>query len=257
MGKKVDLNSDLGESFGLYKIGNDENVLKYVTSANIACGMHAGDPVVMSKTVKMAAENDVGIGAHPGYPDLQGFGRRNMALSPEEVKAFVVYQVGALQTFAKGEGKRLQHVKAHGALYNTAAKDIKIARAIAEGIKLVDPNLIILALANSKMVEAAHEVGLKVAQEVFADRAYNSDGTLVARGTPGAMIHDKEVAIPRVVKMVTEGKVTAITGEEINIQADSICVHGDNPEALKFVEEIREALVSAGVEITRLENFIK
>jgi UPF0271 protein len=257
MGKKVDLNSDLGESFGLYKIGNDENVLKYVTSANIACGMHAGDPVVMSKTVKMATENGVGIGAHPGYPDLQGFGRRNMNLTPEEITAFVVYQVGALQTFAKSEGQKLQHVKAHGALYNMAAKDIKIARAIAEGIKLVDPNLIFMALAGSKMVEAAQDAGLKVAQEIFADRAYNSDGTLVARGTPGAMIHDKEVAIPRVVKMVTEGKVTAITGEEINIQADSICVHGDNPEALKFVEEIREALVSAGVEITRLENFIK
>ena len=184
MGKKVDLNSDLGESFGLYKIGNDENVLKYVTSANIACGMHAGDPVVMSKTVKMATENGVGIGAHPGYPDLQGFGRRNMNLTPEEITAFVVYQVGALQTFAKSEGQKLQHVKAHGALYNMAAKDIKIARAIAEGIKLVDPNLIFMALAGSKMVEAAQDAGLKVAQEIFADRAYNSDGTLVARGTP-------------------------------------------------------------------------
>jgi len=256
MGIKVDLNSDLGESFGLYQIGNDENVLKYVTSANIACGFHAGDPVVMSKTVKMAADSNVGIGAHPGYPDLQGFGRRNMALSAEEVTAFVVYQVGALQAFAKSIGKKLQHVKAHGALYNTAAKDIKIARAIAQGIKMVDPDLIFLALANSKMVEAAHETGLRVAQEVFADRAYNPDGTLVARGTPGAVIHDKETAIPRVVKMVIEGKVTAITGEEVDIQADSICVHGDNPQALKFVEEIREALLKAGVEITQLANFI-
>jgi UPF0271 protein len=256
MSKRVDINSDLGESFGQYKIGNDENVLKYVTSANIACGMHAGDPVVMEKTVKIAVENGVGLGAHPGYPDLQGFGRRNMALTADEVKAYVIYQIGALQTFAHSVGKKLQHVKAHGALYNMAAKDIKIAMAIAEGIKLVDSDLILLALANSKMVEAAHEVGLKVAQEIFADRAYNPDGSLVARGTPGAMIHDKEVAIPRVVKMVTEGKVTAINGEEINIQADSICVHGDNPEALKFVEQIRNALTNAGVQITQLANFI-
>jgi len=254
---RVDINSDLGESFGLYTIGNDEQVLKYVTSANIACGMHAGDPLVMDKTVRIAANNGVGIGAHPGFPDLQGFGRRNMALSSEEVKAYVIYQVGALQTFAQSVGKELQHVKAHGALYNMASKDKKIALAIAQGVKAVSSDLILMALANSAMVEAAQEVGLKVAQEIFADRAYNPDGTLVARGTPGAMIHDRAVALPRVVRMVTEGKVTAITGEDIDIKADSICVHGDNPEALKFVAEIREALIKAGVEITPLNTFIK
>jgi len=254
---RVDVNSDLGESFGLYTIGNDEQVLKYVTSANIACGMHAGDPLVMDKTVRIAASNGVGIGAHPGFPDLQGFGRRNMALTPEEVKAFVIYQVGALQAFAQSIGQELQHVKAHGALYNMASKDKKIALALAQGVKAVSSDLIFMALANSAMVEAGQEIGLKVAQEIFADRAYNPDGTLVARGTPGAMIHDKDVAIPRVVRMVTEGKVTAITGEDIDIKADSICVHGDNPEALRFIEEIREALVKANVEITKLNKFIK
>lgn len=252
----VDLNSDLGESFGAYTIGNDEQVLKYVTSANIACGMHAGDPLVMDKTVRIAVSNGVGLGAHPGFPDLQGFGRRNMALTPEEVKAYVIYQVGALQAFAQSAGQELQHVKAHGALYNMASKDKKIALALAQGVKAVSSDLIFMALANSSMVEAGQEVGLKVAQEVFADRAYNPDGTLVARGTPGAMIHDKDIAIPRVVRMVTQGKVTAITGEDIDIKADSICVHGDNPEALRFIEEIREALVKASVAITQLNKFI-
>ncbi|MDK2785178.1 MAG: 5-oxoprolinase (ATP-hydrolyzing) subunit, partial [Bacillota bacterium] len=245
---RVDLNSDVGESFGAYKLGLDAEVLKHVTSANIACGFHAGDPMVMAKTVALAVENGVGIGAHPGYPDLQGFGRRNMNLTPEEVKNFVIYQVGALAAFARAAGRPLQHVKAHGALYNMAAKDAKLARAIAEGVKAVAPDAILLALAGSEMVKAAREVGLKVAQEVFADRAYNPDGTLVPRSQPGSMIHDPEVAIPRAVRMVTEGKVTAITGEEIPIQADSICVHGDNPEAIAFVARIRDALAAAGVE---------
>jgi UPF0271 protein len=253
---RVDLNSDVGESFGAYKLGLDAEVLKHVTSANIACGFHAGDPMVMAKTVALAVENGVGIGAHPGYPDLQGFGRRNMNLTPEEVKNFVIYQVGALAAFARAAGRPLQHVKAHGALYNMAAKDAKLARAIAEGVKAVAPDAILLALAGSEMVKAAREVGLKVAQEVFADRAYNPDGTLVPRSQPGSMIHDPEVAIPRAVRMVTEGKVTAITGEEIPIQADSICVHGDNPEAIAFVARIRDALAAAGVEVVPLAQVI-
>ncbi|MBZ4654170.1 MAG: hypothetical protein JG781_1509 [Peptococcaceae bacterium] len=253
---RVDLNSDLGESFGAYTLGMDEAVLGVITSANIACGMHAGDPQVIAATVKMAAQKGVGIGAHPGYPDLQGFGRRNMALSPAEVKDYVIYQIGALEAFARAAGQKLQHVKPHGAMYNMAAKDYGLALAIAEGVKSVNPELILLALANSEMVKAAQDVGLRVAQEVFADRAYNADGTLVARGTPGAMIHDKRVAIPRVVRMVTEGKVTAINGEDIAISADSICVHGDNPEAIHFVREIREALQAAGVSIEPLQNFI-
>ncbi|MDK2855471.1 MAG: 5-oxoprolinase (ATP-hydrolyzing) subunit [Bacillota bacterium] len=254
---RVDLNSDVGESFGAYKLGLDAEVLKHVTSANIACGLHAGDPMVMAKTVALAAENGVGVGAHPGYPDLQGFGRRNMNLTPDEVKNFVIYQVGALAAFARAAGRPLQHVKAHGALYNMAAKDAKLARAIAEGVKAAAPDAILLALAGSEMVKAAREVGLKVAQEVFADRAYNPDGTLVPRSQPGSMIHDPEVAIPRAVRMVTEGKVTAITGEEISIQADSICVHGDNPEAIAFVARIRDALAAAGVEVVPLAQVIE
>ncbi|MBZ4653459.1 MAG: hypothetical protein JG781_798 [Peptococcaceae bacterium] len=256
MTKRVDLNSDLGESFGAYTLGMDKEVLEIITSANIACGMHAGDPLVMAATVKMAVQNGTAIGAHPGYPDLQGFGRRNLAMSPGEVKDYVIYQVGALEAFARVQGKRLQHVKAHGAMYNMAAKDYKLALAIAEAVKAVNPDLILLALANSEMVRAAKDVGIKVAEEVFADRAYNPDGTLVARGTPGAMIHDRAVAIPRVVRMVTEGKVTAINGQDILIKADSICVHGDNPEAIDFVKEIRKALMEAGVSVEPLGNFI-
>lgn len=253
---KVDLNSDLGESFGAYKIGMDQEVLQVITSANIACGMHAGDPLVMAETVKMAVANNTAIGAHPGYPDLQGFGRRNLIMTPEEIKAYVIYQIGALEAFAKAYGKELQHVKAHGALYNMASRDYNVAYAIATAVKEVNKDLIFMALANSQLVNAARDVGLKVAQEVFADRAYNSDGTLVSRGTPGAMIHDKGEAVRRTVRMVTEGKITVINGEEIAIKGDSICVHGDNPHAIAFVKEIRAALNKAGVSIEPLGNFI-
>ncbi|RKO68038.1 LamB/YcsF family protein [Desulfofundulus salinus] len=255
--KIVDLNADVGESFGAYKIGMDEEVIKYISSANIACGLHAGDPVVMEKTINLAAEYGVGVGAHPGYPDLQGFGRRNMALSPAEVKAYVMYQIGAIMSFARAAGVRVVHVKPHGALYNIAAKDPSIALAIVEAIKAVDEELILLALAGSEMVKAARAAGLKVAQEVFADRAYNADGTLVARSKPGAVIHDPGTAIPRAVRMVTEGKVTAINGEEVSIEADSICVHGDNPQAIEFVRKLRKALEAAGVSIKPLVDVIQ
>jgi len=257
MEKFVDLNSDVGESFGAYKIGIDEEVLKYVSSANIACGWHAGDPVVMRKTVELAYKNNVGIGAHPGFFDVMGFGRRNMIVSPDEAKQYTIYQLGALYGFVKAIGGKIQHVKPHGAMYNMAAKDGKLARAIIEGIWEVDRDLIVLGLAGSKMVNAAVEKGLKVANEVFADRAYNSDGTLVARSLPGSMITDKNIAISRVIRMVTEGKVTAITGEDLNIKADSICVHGDNPEAVEFVRLIKEELFKAKVEIKPLHKFIK
>lgn len=257
MNRFVDLNSDLGESFGAYKIGLDEEVLKCVSSANIACGWHAGDPIVMRKTVEAAYKNGVGIGAHPGFPDIMGFGRRNMTVSPEEVKQYTIYQLGALYGFAKAVGAKIQHVKPHGAMYNMAAKDSKLAMAIIEGIWEVDRELIVLGLAGSEMINAAKEKGLKVANEVFADRAYNPDGTLVARSLPGSMIHDKKIAISRVIRMVTEGKVTAINGEDIDIKADSICVHGDNPEAIEFVTLIKEELLRAGVEIKPLNEFIK
>jgi len=249
---RVDLNSDLGESFGAYTIGMDSEVLKYISSANIACGWHAGDSMVMAKTVKLAKENNVKIGAHPGYPDLVAFGRRNMSVTPEELKTYVKYQVGALMAFVKAEGLILQHVKPHGAMYNMAGKDYKLALAIAEAIKEVDDQLIFMALANSEMIRAGKDVGLRVCNEVFADRAYNEDGSLVARSLAGAVIHDKEIAIQRVVKMVKEGKVTTITGKDIEINAESICIHGDNPEALIFAKNIKEALEKEGVEIKSL-----
>ena len=253
----MDLNSDIGESFGAYTLGMDSDVLTHVTSANIACGWHAGDPSVMEKTVEKALENQVGIGAHPGFPDLMGFGRREMKITPAEAKAYVIYQVGALAAFAAAAGTRLQHVKPHGAFYNMAAKDASLADAIAQGVKAVDSGLILMGLAGGQLVKAGEKAGLKVASEVFADRGYNPDGTLVARGQPGAMIEDTALAVERVIRMVTEGRVQAVTGEDLTIQADSICVHGDGPQALAFVREIRKGLEEAGVKIQPLAAFIR
>jgi UPF0271 protein len=257
MRNMVDLNSDLGESFGSYKIGMDEEVLKYVSSANIGCGWHAGDPMVMEKTIDIGAKNGLGIGAHPGFPDLLGFGRRKMDITPEEGRNYVIYQLGALQAFARAKGIEVQHVKLHGAFYNMAAIDYKLSLEIAKGIYQVDKDIILLALAGSQMVKAGKEAGLKVAEEVFADRAYNSNGTLVSRKLPGSVIHDKDLAIERVKSMVKYGKVKAITGEEIDIKADSICVHGDNPEAVDFVKLIRERLEEDGIQIKPLKEIIK
>ena len=254
---RVDLNSDLGESFGAYRIGMDEEVIQFVTSANIACGWHAGDPLVLDRTIAAAKASDTAIGAHPGYPDLLGFGRRNLAVTPQDMKAYVLYQLGAFSAFAKKHGMEIQHVKAHGAMYNMAGKDIALARGICEAVKAFDRDIILLGLANSKLIEAAEELGLRHASEVFADRAYEDDGSLVARGKEGSMIHDEEVAINRVVKMVKTGYVTSITGKEIPVKADSICVHGDGPKALAFVKKIRQALASADVEVVRFGSFVK
>ena len=253
---KVDLNSDLGESFGAYKIGLDEEVIAHVSSANIACGYHAGDPLVMDKTVANAKAAGAAVGAHPGYPDLMGFGRRNMVCSPKEAKAYVKYQLGALMAFAKTYDLRLQHCKPHGALYNMAGKDMDLALAIAEAIAEVDKDVILLGLANSKMIEAGRQVGLRVASEVFADRAYQADGSLVPRKLPGAVIHDADEAIARTVRMVKEGKVTAITGEEVPLDAHSICVHGDNPSAVEFVKRIRATLEAEGVTIAPISEIV-
>lgn len=203
---KVDLNSDLGESFGAYTIGLDNEVIAHVSSVNVACGYHAGDPLVMEKTVAAAKAAGVAVGAHPGFPDLMGFGRRNMVVSPKEVKAYVKYQLGALMAFAAAEGIRLQHCKPHGALYNMAGKDMDLALAIAEAIAEVDKNIILLGLANSKMIDAGKQLGLRVANEVFADRAYQADGSLVPRKLPGAVIHNKDEAIARTVRMVTRAR---------------------------------------------------
>ncbi len=248
----VDLNSDLGESFGNYTLGMDEEVLKYVSSANVACGWHGGDPMVMEKTIAMAKEFGTAVGAHPGFPDLMGFGRRNMAVTPEEAKAYVKYQLGALMAFTQSHGMKIQHVKPHGAFYNMAAVDEKLAIAMCEAICDVDKDIIFMGLAGSKMISAAEKVGIPVASEVFADRAYNDDGTLVSRKLPGAVLKDKDLAIRRVIRMVKEGKVESINGNDIDIKADSICVHGDNPKALEFVKNIREALIAEGVEIRSL-----
>ncbi|WP_392449800.1 5-oxoprolinase subunit PxpA [Staphylococcus massiliensis] len=249
---KVDLNCDLGESFGNYKIGNDANIFPVITSANVACGFHAGDENVMHQTVKLAKENSISIGAHPGLPDLQGFGRRNMDINPDEIYNLVVYQVGALKAFCDIYGVPLNHVKPHGALYNMGARDSEIATAIAKAIYDIDPNLILVGLSNSKLIDAAKEVGLNAASEVFADRRYEEDGQLVSRKKSNAVIENTEDAINQVVKMVTEGKVTSVSGKEIDIDADTICVHGDGAHAFEFVSQIRTKLKEANVEVIRL-----
>lgn len=253
---RVDLNSDLGESFGNYKMGNDDKIIPLISSANVACGFHAGDPVVLAETIKMAKDAGIEAGAHPGFPDLMGFGRRNMAVSPAEAKAYVTYQIGALDAFAKVNGMKLQHVKPHGALYNMAGKDYELAKAICEAVKEYDDSLIIMALSGGELVRAAEDMGLRVAREVFADRAYEEDGSLVNRRKEGAMITDEDIAIERVVRMIKEEKVTAITGKDIPIKADSVCVHGDGEKALKFVEKIREAFQKEGIEIAPLKEIV-
>ena len=254
---KIDLNSDLGESFGAYKIGMEDKVLPLVTSANIACGFHAGDPSVMKKTVDLAVKSGAALGAHPGYPDLVGFGRRKMAVSPADVYAMVVYQVGALSAFAKAAGTRLQHVKPHGAMYNMAAKDPALAEAIAQAIYDVDREIILFALAGSESVKAAEKIGLKVASEVFADRSYQEDGSLTPRTQPGAMITDEDASIAQVLSMVLKGQVTTLSGKVIPVKADTICVHGDGEKALLFTQKIRKALQENGVEIAAAGTFLK
>ena len=246
---KIDLNCDLGESFGNYKIGMDEEVIKHISSANIACGFHASDPVVMEKTVRLAKEAGVAVGAHPGFPDLVGFGRRNMNVSAAELKAMVIYQLGALDAFCRKNQIKMQHVKPHGAMYNMAGKDEKLALAIAEAIAEYDDSLILLGLSGSQMLTAAEKVGLSFKKEVFADRAYEEDGSLVARTKPGAMIENENEAIERIITMIRFGKVKAVTGKEISVEPDSVCVHGDNPKALEFVIKIRKRLEDEGITV--------
>ncbi|MDY5014490.1 MAG: 5-oxoprolinase subunit PxpA [Eubacteriales bacterium] len=247
--KKVDLNCDLGESFGAYTIGLDARVIPHISSANVACGYHAGDPAVMRKTVAMAARAGVAVGAHPGFPDLVGFGRRNMTVSPDEAYEYMLYQLGALSAFAKAAGVRLQHVKPHGALYNMAGKDASLAAAIARAIYDFDPSLILLGLSGSAMLTEGEKLGLRCAKEVFADRGYNEDGSLVSRKLPGAMITDEDLAIERVLRMLEHGEVEAVTGKVIPIEADSVCVHGDNEHAVEFVTKIRAAIEAHGMQV--------
>ena len=249
---QIDLNSDLGESFGRYTIGNDDKIIPLITSANVACGYHASDPVVMMETIQRAKEAGITVGAHPGLPDLMGFGRRSMAISNEEAKAYTLYQISAIGGMCKAAGVKLQHVKPHGALYNMAAKDYDLSKAICEAIYEYDKDLIVMGLSGSEMIKAAKDCGLKSASEVFADRAYEEDGTLVNRRKPGAMIEDEDEAINRVIRMIKEGKVTSITGKDIDIKADSVCVHGDGEKALLFVEKIRKTFVENEIQICHL-----
>ncbi|MFD1317517.1 LamB/YcsF family protein [Loigolactobacillus zhaoyuanensis] len=247
---KIDLNCDLGESFGRYTLGLDAEVLPYVTSANIACGFHAGDPTVMAATVALAEQNQVALGAHPGLPDLVGFGRRKMQITPAQAQADVQYQVGALAAFSKN-GK-LHHVKPHGALYNMAAQDYELARGICLGIKAVDPTLILVGLANSQLIKAAQAVDLPYAQEIFADRNYLADGSLVPRSQPDAMVTDETTAVQRTIEMIQTQSVTAIDGQQVALTPDTVCVHGDGAKAVAFVQKIHAALLAAGIEIAAL-----
>lgn len=244
---RIDVNCDLGESFGTYKLGVDEEILQFVTSANIACGFHAGDPGVMHKTVKLALDNGVAIGAHPGLPDLNGFGRRMMDISPQEAYDIVVYQVGALAGFIKAEGATMQHVKPHGALYNMAARNQELALAIAEAVYKVDPELILFGLSGGELVKAGEKIGLKTAHEVFADRTYQSDGSLIPRKLPGALIIDDVQSTLQVIRMVKEKSVLSQQGSTVKIQADTVCIHGDGAYALEFAAKIRKSLKSADV----------
>ncbi len=248
--RTVDLNSDLGESYGHYTIVSDKQIIPLISSANVACGLHAGDPVVLLETLERIKESGTtGLGAHPGYPDRQGFGRRYMDLTNEEVRAFILYQLAAIDGMATTVGLELNHVKPHGALYNQTFKDYELAQTIAAAVKEYNLNLKLMGLANQNLVKAGKEVGLQVVHEVFADRAYEADGTLVSRRKQGAMITDTELAVRRVIRMVTEGKVKSIDGRDINIQADSICVHGDGDKALEFVRQIIDGLQKENIQI--------
>lgn len=254
MSARMDFNCDMGEGFGAYAMGLDDEIIRYVTSANIACGFHAGDPGWMRRTVALAEEHGVGVGAHPGFPDLRGFGRRNLAATPAEIRDDLTYQIGALTAFTSS--KRLQHVKPHGALYNMAVGRDDIATAITEAVVGIDPALILVVLAGSSWVETAKRAGARVAREVFADRAFQADGTLVPRSQPGAVIHDRSEVVERSLRLVTEGTVVAATGEVVHMPADTICLHGDTPGSVALASALRQAFERAGITLTPLRSIV-
>ncbi|MGJ8368577.1 5-oxoprolinase subunit PxpA [Staphylococcus capitis] len=249
---QIDLNCDLGEAFGNYSFGGDNDIIPLITSANIACGFHAGDENVMNETIQLAKENNVGIGAHPGLPDLQGFGRRKMDIKPKEIYNLVVYQLGALNGFCKIHGARINHVKPHGALYNMGAKNKESAQAIAQAVYDFDKSVVLVGLSNTLLISEAEALGLRTASEVFADRRYEDDGQLVSRQESDATITNTDEALQQVLKMVTENKVVSKNGKEIDLQADTICVHGDGAHALDFVTQIRKKLTKEGIDIQSL-----
>ena len=251
---RIDLNSDLGESFGPWPMGHDAALMESITSANIACGFHAGDPGVMRQTLALAKDRAVAVGAHPGFPDLVGFGRREMKASPTEVEDFVLYQISALAGMAATQWVSLQHVKAHGALYNMACKDRALADAIARATAAFDKALILFGLPNSELLRAGEAAGLRVAAEVFADRAYERDGSLVSRSKPGSVIHDRQAVVDRAVRMVKQKEVVTIDGATIALQADTICLHGDTPGAADLARAVRRGLEDAGIQVGALKG---
>lgn len=248
---RVDLNCDMGEGFGVYTAGLDSELMKHITSANIACGFHAGDAATIRRTVKLALENDVAIGAHPGLPDLAGFGRRMMAITPEEAYELTVYQLGAVYAFAKSEGGSVAHVKPHGALYNMAAKSRPLADAIAEAIYKVNPSLMLFGLAGSEFIHAGEAIGLRTIHEVFADRTYESDGSLTPRGTEGAVIVDPVRAAEQAIRMIRDGEVNTRQHHSVILKADTVCVHGDTPGAVEHVIRLRAALEAASISVQK------
>ncbi|MCE5280477.1 MAG: 5-oxoprolinase subunit PxpA [Deltaproteobacteria bacterium] len=253
--KRIDINCDMGESYGAYRLGMDAEVIRYITSANVACGYHAGDPQVMDRTVKLAKEHGVGVGAHPGYPDLVGFGRRNMECTPEEVRDFMIYQIGALQGFCAFHGVPLQHVKPHGSLYNMCVGNETLSVAVAEAIAAVDPGLIWVTLGGAQAdlaKKVAAEAGIRVLFEAFPDRAYTPDGKLASRKLPGAVIEDPKRACEQALRMAKESAVIALDGTRIEMEVHTLCVHGDNPSAVDHVKTIRQALEAEGLRIVRV-----
>ncbi len=242
---RIDFNCDMGEGFGAYRLGLDDRIVACITSANVACGFHAGDPAHMRHTVRLAEAHGVGVGAHPGFADLRGFGRRDIAASADEVRDDLVYQIGALTAFTRD--KRLQHVKPHGALYNMAVAGGDLARAICDAVLECDPRLILVALAGSTWIDIARSMGVRVAKEVFADRAFNADGTLVPRSRPGAVIHDVGAVVERSLRLASEGTVAAVTGETIALEADTICLHSDTPGAVELATALKSAFARASI----------
>ncbi|GLY11939.1 LamB/YcsF family protein [Pseudobacillus badius] len=251
---QVDLNCDIGESYGRYRLREQKEILRYVTSANIACGFHAGDPGVMRETVRLAIDNGVKVGAHPGLPDLNGFGRREMKITAQEAYDMVVYQVGALQGFLSVHNETMQHVKPHGALYNMAARDASLAEAIAQAVYDISPSLVLFGLAGSELTKAGEKIGLPTAHEVFADRTYQSDGKLTSRSEPGALITDQEQSVSQVVKMVTEGTVISQQNIAVPLKADTVCIHGDGEHALAFAKYIKDTLEKHCISVLSIIN---
>ncbi len=256
MTRKLNLNSDLGESFGAWSMGSDDAMLRIVNSANVACGFHAGDPLVMSQTAARARQYGVSVGAHPGYPDLQGFGRRRMDIPAAELEALLIYQIGALDACARAQGLRVTHVKPHGALSNIACAQRPVADAVARAVHRLDPTLTLLAPAASQMVLAGRELGLPIVEEIFADRAYLDDGNLVPRSQPGAMIHGAQQSLEHVMRMVEESALISINGKRLPVNPQSICVHGDNADAVATAQAIRDGLLAAGYQLVGIPDLI-